>query len=202
MRIPSLSKIPQYKRFSFEPRYYDPVKEEIKNRTELIEQDIKNTNRVDGAKVRITEAFARDRRKKSSGINFLQLIMVFVISATFIAFIYIGFYAFLLLGGFIFLYVLHQRGFFDQKRTFVIADDDSAAPEDSAASRISGKMREGRYFVTDRSVPRRGWYKLMLLASGLGLSWAYYTERLNGIAVFLAIFILLILFIKESSKAR
>ena len=37
MKFPSLSRIPKNKRFNFEPRYYDPIKEDIQNRTERID---------------------------------------------------------------------------------------------------------------------------------------------------------------------
>jgi hypothetical protein len=40
MKLPSLVKTPSYKRFDFTPRYYDPVKEELKNRTELIKKEL------------------------------------------------------------------------------------------------------------------------------------------------------------------
>ena len=29
MKLPTLTRLPNYKRFTFEPRYYDPIKEEI-----------------------------------------------------------------------------------------------------------------------------------------------------------------------------
>lgn len=40
MKLPSLVKTPSHKRFEFTPRYYDPVKEELKNRTELIKKEL------------------------------------------------------------------------------------------------------------------------------------------------------------------
>ncbi len=40
MKIPSLTRIPSYKRFNIEPRYYDPVKEDIAERTSRIKQEI------------------------------------------------------------------------------------------------------------------------------------------------------------------
>lgn len=29
MKLPTLTRLPKYKRFTFEPRYYDPIKEEV-----------------------------------------------------------------------------------------------------------------------------------------------------------------------------
>ncbi len=40
MKIPSLTRIPSHKRFNIEPRYYDPVKEDIAERTSRIKQEI------------------------------------------------------------------------------------------------------------------------------------------------------------------
>lgn len=42
MRFPSLFRLPKHQQFVIKPRYYDPVKEEIKERTELIK------SRMDG----------------------------------------------------------------------------------------------------------------------------------------------------------
>jgi uncharacterized membrane protein YccC len=117
MKIPSLMRVPKYKRFNFEPRHYDPLKEEIKNRTETIRQQLNKEHSgehsEDAVKQRISQAFVRDKRKSSAGVNGLQLAMVFLISVTFVAFLYIGFYAFLITGVIILVYILQQKGVFD-----------------------------------------------------------------------------------------
>ncbi len=46
MKIPSLLRIPNHKKFQFAPRFYDPVKEDIENRTSLIEQELKEDGQV------------------------------------------------------------------------------------------------------------------------------------------------------------
>jgi uncharacterized membrane protein YhaH (DUF805 family) len=61
-------------------------------------------------------------------------------------------------------------------------------------------MREGRYFSRSRSISRNGWYKMLILMAAVGVAVAYYVLQLNGIMSLLTIFILLILFIKESNK--
>lgn len=38
MRFPSLFRLPKHQQFRIQPRYYDPVKEEIKERTERIKE--------------------------------------------------------------------------------------------------------------------------------------------------------------------
>lgn len=45
MKFPSIMRIAKHKRFQFSPRYYNPIKEDIENRTALIEQDIKEEDR-------------------------------------------------------------------------------------------------------------------------------------------------------------
>ena len=40
MKFPSLVKLPKYNKFNFEPRYFDPVKEEIEARTARIKQEM------------------------------------------------------------------------------------------------------------------------------------------------------------------
>lgn len=40
MKIPSIFRLPQHKRFTYVPRYYDPIKEDIVNRTERIKKEL------------------------------------------------------------------------------------------------------------------------------------------------------------------
>ncbi len=40
MRFPSLFRLPRHQQFRIQPRYYDPVKEEIKERTERIKEQM------------------------------------------------------------------------------------------------------------------------------------------------------------------
>ena len=41
MRFPSLFRLPRHQQFRIEPRYYDPVKEEIRERTERLKDEVK-----------------------------------------------------------------------------------------------------------------------------------------------------------------
>jgi len=47
MKFPSFIRVPKYKRFNIEPRYYDPVKEEIEQRTERIRLDLEHEQRAE-----------------------------------------------------------------------------------------------------------------------------------------------------------
>jgi hypothetical protein len=203
MKIPSLVRVPKYRRFNFEPRHYDPIKEDLKNRTELIEQQLKNNSSETAIKQRISETFVRDKHRTGGKINGLQIALVFLLSATFVGYVYIDFYAFFITGVIISIYVLFKVGMF---KTLTESMSRKAAPEEeeqpTAAGKIAaGQMREGQYFYRERSIGKKGGYKLVLLVAAMGVAAGYYYLALNGIMCLLMIFILLILFVKESSKA-
>jgi hypothetical protein len=44
MKFPSLIRLPRNKRFEVSPRYYDPIKEEIEERTRRIKQEMESGN--------------------------------------------------------------------------------------------------------------------------------------------------------------
>ena len=203
MKIPSFVRVPKYRRFNFEPRHYDPIKDEIKNRTELIQQQINNVNSESLVKQRISETFVRNKHRTGGKLNGLQLALVFLLSATFVGFLYIGFYAFFITGVIILIYVLFQLGIFKRKEPAANSVTITPASEEtSAASRMAGQIREGHYFYRERSAGKSNWYKLLLLIAAVGVASSYYLLQLNGIMCLLLIFILLILFVKESNRAR
>lgn len=201
MKIPSLVRVPKYKRFNFEPRHYDPIKDELKNRTELIEQQLKNSASETAVKQRISDAFVRDKHRTGGKVNGLQLILVFLLSATFVGFLYIGFYAFFITGVIILIYVLFQLGVFKNLSKAVAANTEPKEQMPVASKIAAGQMREGQYFYRDRSINKKGSYKLLLLVAAMAVAAGYYFFALNGIMCLLLIFILLIMFVKESSKA-
>jgi len=81
MKIPSLSRIPKYKRFNFEPRYYDPIKEDIQNRTERIKGELKITS-SHTHREHLKSAF-RQRAKREKSSDFMQLLLIFIMLGTF-----------------------------------------------------------------------------------------------------------------------
>ncbi len=98
MKFPSLTRIHQHKRFNFEPRYYDPVKEDIKNRTERIRSEI-SSEKNQSYREHIREAFGR-REKENRKADFMQLLLITIMAGTFVGWLYYGnvaFYAFLVL---------------------------------------------------------------------------------------------------------
>ena len=98
MKIPSLTRIPGHRHFQFEPRYYDPVKEDVSERTKRINAELKQENSGD-YKHNISEAFKRRAySERKDGIN--QWIFIVFFAAIFAGYFYYGnviFYAFLAL---------------------------------------------------------------------------------------------------------
>lgn len=95
MKLPSIIKTPKYQRFHVEPRYYDPVKEEIEQRTEQIRKDLKieaksGTGEMgEGTASRIRGAF-KMKRAKARGVNMMQAVIFVLLSAGAFGYIYYG----------------------------------------------------------------------------------------------------------------
>lgn len=98
MRIPTLSRLPKNKRFNFQPRYYDPIKEEIEERTSRIKSEM-DVNTSDAYRENISAAFRRrSRAEKKSGVMQFAFVILFLL--IFIGYLTFGekiFFSFLLL---------------------------------------------------------------------------------------------------------
>jgi hypothetical protein len=81
MKFPSLLRTPKHKRFNYEPRHYDPIKEDIQNRTERIKGELKNTS-FQSHSDHIKIAF-RKRAKRDKSSDFMQLLLVVIMFGTF-----------------------------------------------------------------------------------------------------------------------
>jgi len=98
MKIPLLSRRVQNKRFHYEPRYYDPIKEDIKNRTARIAAELKLERSGDHHE-NIRAAFKAVEKKERS-ISFMQLLIMVLLLGTVFGWIYYGnvaLYVFLIL---------------------------------------------------------------------------------------------------------
>lgn len=198
MKLPSLSRLPNNKRFNFEPRFYDPAKEELEQRKAMIERAFEDKNHGDAIKYRISQSFSSSRNSGTVKVNLLQLFMILIVAFAIIGFLYIGIIAFLLSAAAIVLCILVKKGVFD----FLTDSKINIVPDPyGTRERISGQIKESAYFNRSKAKPQRGLYKLGMLAIMTGVAIAYYVEQLNGIVALLFIFVLLILFIKESRKA-
>ncbi|MBR9998418.1 MAG: hypothetical protein KFF73_05570 [Cyclobacteriaceae bacterium] len=87
MRLPTLTRLPKNKRFNFQPRYYDPIKEEIVERTSRIKSEI-NQETSAAYRENISAAFRRrSRAEKKSGVMQFGFVILFLL-------IFIGFLTF------------------------------------------------------------------------------------------------------------
>ena len=90
MKFPSIIRLPRHKRFNFEPRYYDPIKEDIENRIAQIKSEM--TEETDTEfKSSIEGAFRRNRTKHSNaGQALLQLLIFAVLLGGFVGWLFYG----------------------------------------------------------------------------------------------------------------
>ena len=77
-KFPSLFRIPRHSRFNYEPRYYDPVREEIEHRTSRIRKEIERDRGID-MRTSMRENFAR--RSRASRTAGMGQIFIFAILA-------------------------------------------------------------------------------------------------------------------------
>lgn len=87
MKFPSIIKTARYRRFDIEPRYYDPIKEEIQERTERIKNEMKGEYQGEFATGRIS--FDRKTRKTASS-SMMQLLIAAILSIGVVAWFYLG----------------------------------------------------------------------------------------------------------------
>ena len=86
MKFPSFIRLPRSKRFSFEPRYYDPIKEEIEERTRQIKQEMEGAS---GDYVPGRISFDR-KAQAVPNTSFLQLLIAAVLGTSVIGWLYYG----------------------------------------------------------------------------------------------------------------
>lgn len=87
MRFPSFIKVARNRRFDLAPRYYDPVKEEIEERTERIRREMKHHTSSE-----FTPGKISFERKSASipNASFLQMLIAAVLGSVVIGWLYIG----------------------------------------------------------------------------------------------------------------
>lgn len=96
MKLPSLTKKPKYQRFHIEPRYYDPIKEDIELRTQRIKSEMGLTDKEvnAGYSSKITGSFRKNmKHAKGGGVDqtmMLRLIILIVLVLFAGGFVYIG----------------------------------------------------------------------------------------------------------------
>ena len=97
-KFPSIVKTSNHNSFSYEPRYYDPIKEEIDDKIRSAKLASKDPE-IAAANSNISKAFQR-RVQKNHQSNVMQLLIAILLMGTFVAWIFYGntvFYAYLFL---------------------------------------------------------------------------------------------------------
>jgi len=115
MRFPSLLKIPHHKRFNLQPRYYDPIKEDIENRTDLMRSEMKLREKLadqgdlESYESRISGSFGRKTFYTDSrtGIRRFSIMLILVFTA--FGYLFWGNIALFTLGGFLITLFLIRR---------------------------------------------------------------------------------------------
>lgn len=120
MKFPSLVKLPKYKKFNFEPRYYDPVKEEIDMRSQKIKLDMEAQRRAgtdDRAQFKAElEQVLNRRATEDRNSTIMQAVFVLLLLLIFTGYLFYGnnvIYGALIL---IPLYILYRSGTFSRKK--------------------------------------------------------------------------------------
>lgn len=110
-KLPSIAKTPKYKVFSYQPRHYDPVKDEFEERVRRAEEQARaDRNSPEYSSERaIRGAMRKHSRLQRKGADFSQLF--FVIGFGGIAALYMAYgnVALLALVAFLYLYIRYKR---------------------------------------------------------------------------------------------
>ena len=91
MKLPSIINIPAYQRFKFEPRFYDPIKDDIDGRRKRIRRQIDGDKRrgTDSSRTRLEGSFAR-RVPHVGKSSFLRLIVGAILFSGVVGYLFYG----------------------------------------------------------------------------------------------------------------
>ncbi|UXP32391.1 hypothetical protein N6H18_00180 [Reichenbachiella agarivorans] len=114
MKFPSFIKTTKYSQFSYEPRYYDPIKEEIDTKMKAARARQAGIDAGDSSmeyKSSISAAFGK-REKKSNQTSIVQLLLAAAIFGVVVGWLFVGndvFYIFLVLSPLYFYFRLKKK---------------------------------------------------------------------------------------------
>ncbi len=119
MKLSPLTRLPKHKHFGYTPRFYDPIKEDVQERTKRIKQEMQgNSGAVHESS--IAGSFRRKSRNVPQGFTYssslIQLFIAVALFGTFVGYLFYGnliFYV-LLLGVPVYLF-LKFRGIFSKR---------------------------------------------------------------------------------------
>ena len=111
MKFPSLLKIPTNKRFSVQPRYYDPIKEDIEIRTDRVKRmmDVKDMEGENNPESGIHGSFSRDSYYIQQKPNALRFSIMILLSAGAIGYLFYGNNALYIMMGLILTFYLYKK---------------------------------------------------------------------------------------------
>lgn len=87
MRFPSLFRVPKYQQFEIKPRYYDPIKEEIQERTERIKQEMEGN---ETGEYRPAHISFRRKTRSAPMTSMLQLLIAVVLGMLILGWLQFG----------------------------------------------------------------------------------------------------------------
>ncbi len=86
MRFPSFIRLPRNKRYEIKPRYYDPIKEEIEERTERIRRELQGeSGHTPSGRI----SFER-RAQPLPSAGMMQLVIAILLMSLIIGWLYVG----------------------------------------------------------------------------------------------------------------
>ncbi|MCC5919540.1 MAG: hypothetical protein LAT68_04935 [Cyclobacteriaceae bacterium] len=88
MKFPSIIRLPQHQKFKFQPRHYDPIKEEIENKKRLAKLKVAGQDKGEYFKTRISETYG-NRRSRSSSSSGGVLIIFLILLGSFLSYVYL-----------------------------------------------------------------------------------------------------------------
>jgi len=91
MKLPSIINIPSYQRFKYEPRFYDPIKDDIDGRRKRIRRQIDGDKRrgTESSQSRLEGSFAR-RVPHEGKSSFFRLIVGTILFSGVVGFLFFG----------------------------------------------------------------------------------------------------------------
>ena len=112
MKLPSIIKIPSYQRFNYEPRHYDPVKDDIDERRRRIRRSLDADRQVGeySSRTRLQGSFRR-RKVAEDNSGFIRLIIGAMLFAGVIGYLYFGNIALYIAIGLVLLYMIIKKLF-------------------------------------------------------------------------------------------
>ncbi|MEM7109340.1 MAG: hypothetical protein AAF519_14035 [Bacteroidota bacterium] len=93
MKLPSLFRTPRYQRFHVEPRYYDPIKEEMDKRTESIRRELNaGKHEIDRPThgSRIAGSFKMKKSAGTGSATIMQLVIMLLLISVIFGYLYVG----------------------------------------------------------------------------------------------------------------